>query len=398
MIEEQKAEVRIQGIKIVSCIFDGSGYGQGVRNYIRGLYSLGVPMWIQPISFEQDRPDFTTTPFDKTKPELGSIHDVLDALCRTPRPFDVNLIRLSPEVAVKFIDPTSINICHTAWETDRLDPHWTECCNKFNAIFVESEWAVGVFKNSGVTVPVYCVPNCEDVSDYKAKEKPGEGPYKFYSILQWTERKNGIGLLKAYYNAFTPEDDVLLVLKTYLTRVEQEQDQREVIANHIKQLKESMNMIKPYPPVYLITEKLTDAEMVQMHEECDCYAMLDRGESWGIPYAAAAAAGNPIIATNWGGTRQFLNNTNSFPVDYQLTYVDNMLWSQFYRGFQKWAEPNLPHAAELMRYVFDNRADAFSIGQKARLDMAEKFNQDVVTKTLLGSIADVVANTRGLKK
>ena len=114
--------------------------------------------------------------------------------------------------------------------------------------------------------------------------------------------------------------------------------------------------------------------------------------------AAAAAAGNPIIATDWGGTRQFLNAENSYPVNYQLTYVDHMShFSPFYHGEQKWSDPNLPHAAELMRHVYDNRDEAFERGKKARQTMEQHYNQEVVTKQLLNCIADVVANKRGLK-
>ena len=61
-------EVRIQGLKIVSCVFDGSGYGQGARNWIRGLYKMGVPLWIQPTSFEKDRPDLKDPPLKQSIP------------------------------------------------------------------------------------------------------------------------------------------------------------------------------------------------------------------------------------------------------------------------------------------------------------------------------------------
>jgi glycosyltransferase involved in cell wall biosynthesis len=388
------ADIRTQGIKIISCVFDGSGYAQGIRNWISGMFFAGVPMWIQPISFEKDRPDLTTTLFDKDKPELGSTHDILDGLCRTPITYDINFIRLSPEVAVRFIEPGKINICSCAWETTLLDPHWVDCCNKFDAIFVESYWLTEVFKSSGVKVPIYLVPNCVDVRRFKAKEEVNKGTYTFYSIQQWTERKNGAGLLKAYFTAFDPRDDVQLVLKTYLTRVEEKQDQREVIKNHIETIKQSLNLLKGYPPVYLITEKLTNEAIDKMHEDCDCYVLLDRGEGLGLPYMDAAAAGNPIIATDFGGSRQFLNPENSYCVPYQMTFVDNMTWSPYYRGEQQWADPSLPTAAGFMRHVFENRDEAFAFGARARKDMETRFNSEMITKTLLGAIADVVAQRK----
>lgn len=389
-------EVRIKGIKLVSCVYDGSGYAQGVRNWLTGLYKFGVPMFIQPVSFERDRPELNE--LLEINDQKLTMHELLDGLSRTQRPCDINFVRLSPEVAVNFLDPDMINICSCAWETTKLDDHWVECCNKFDAIFVESEWLVEVFTSSGVTVPIYCVPNMVDTSKYKMKTEPNlDKPYAFYSIQQWIERKNGLGLLKSYFNAFSAEDNVILILKTYLARTGVNVNHQEKIKEDIDTLKRSLNLNKNYPPVYLVTEKLTTDAIVNMHEQCDCYVLLDRGEGFGLPYMDAAAAANPIIRTDFGGTGEFLNSNNSYGVKCQPTFVCNMEWSNFYRGDQLWAEPNLVHASSLMRYVYDNKEEAFSKGRQARADMEEKFNIDVITKRLLSAITDVVATKRGLK-
>lgn len=388
--------IKMQGIKIVGVPFDGSGYGQGLRTWIHGLVRAGVPIWIQPISFEKDRPDLN----DKViLPEGHTIveKDLYDSLCRQPVPYDINFVRLSPEVAVNFLDRSAINICSCAWETERLDSHWVECCNRFHAVFVESEWLVKVFKKSGVIVPIQCVPNAIDVSKFNVKTQPNlTKTYKFYSIQQWTERKNGLGLLKSYFNAFTAKDDVLLVLKTYLTRVEVREDQKQKLREDIDNLKRALNFDRDFPPVYLISDKLSTEQIIKMHEDCDCYVMLDRGEGFGLPYMEAAAAGNPIIATDYAGTREFLNKDNSYCVPWQPTYVCNMEWSPYYRGNDggTWAEPNLIEAASLMRQVFDDKQKAFLMGQKARQTVTENFNLGIITNRLLEALASVIHTAR----
>lgn len=109
--------VRMQGIKVVGAPFDGSGYGQGLRSWLHGLVKAGIPLWIQPISFEKDRPDLNDS---VVLPEGHTIveKDLYDSLCRQPVPYDINFVRLSPEVAVNFIDRSAINICSCAWETE----------------------------------------------------------------------------------------------------------------------------------------------------------------------------------------------------------------------------------------------------------------------------------------
>jgi glycosyltransferase involved in cell wall biosynthesis len=235
------------------------------------------------------------------------------------------------------------------------------------------------------------------VNKFKPKAQPNlDKTYKFYSIQQWTERKNGLGLLKSYFNAFTNKDDVLLVLKTYLTRVEVRGGQVEKLKEDIDNLKRALNFDRDYPPVYLIAEKLSTEQIIKMHEDCDCYTMLDRGEGFGLPYMEAAAAGNPIIATDYAGTREFLNKNNSYCVPWQPTYVCNMEWSTYYRGNDGglWAEPNLVEASVLMREVYDNKVKTFELGQKARQDIKEYFNLDVITNRLLEALATVIQMAR----
>jgi hypothetical protein len=74
-----------------------------------------------------------------------------------------------------------------------------------------------------------------------------------------------------------------------------------------------------------------------------------------------------------------------------------MGWNQFYHGEQLWAEPNLPHAAELMKHVYDNREEAFMMGKQARQNMVDLYNKERITQVLLANIADVVAAKRGVK-
>jgi glycosyltransferase involved in cell wall biosynthesis len=376
-------DIKVQGIRVVAPVFDQSGYGKASRDRIQLLFKSKIPVWIQPISFEKDRPD------------LGEEGQFLEGLCRTPHPYDINYVRLSPEIAINYMDPSAVNIICFAWETSLLDPHWVDCVNKFDGAIVESAFTKKACLDSGVTIPVFIVHHQVETEIFKPKTEPNlDGVYSFYSIQQWTERKNGLGLLKSYFNAFRYNDNVRLILKTYLSRVEVNIDQGKNIKEDIANLKRSLNLPWDLPPVYLITDKLSDQEIIKMHEDCDCYVLLDRGEGWGLPFAAAAAAGNMVIAPDFGGTREFLNETNSSCVSGQPTYVSNMTWSPYYRGNQLWFDPNLIHAAAAMRLAYENRSAAFEMGQNARKDMELRFNFEMVRTELLKTIAKITARKR----
>ena len=99
---------------------------------------------------------------------------------------------------------------------------------------------------------------------------------------------------------------------------------------------------------------LTENQMRGLYKRIDCYSTLDRGEGFGLGPFQAGACGKPVIATGFGGVKEYLNKSNSYLVNYTLTPVFGMPWSPFYTGKQCWAEPDIVHGAELMREVFNN--------------------------------------------
>jgi hypothetical protein len=80
----------------------------------------------------------------------------------------------------------------------------------------------------------------------------------------------------------------------------------------------------------------------------------------------------PVIATAFSGNMEFMNPANSYLVKYTLTEIDKDHGP--YRG-GVWANPDVDHAAELMRHVFKNRAEAREIGRRARHDILQLLNE-----------------------
>ena len=55
----------------------------------------------------------------------------------------------------------------------------------------------------------------------------------------------------------------------------------------------------------------------QIHDvmaACDAYVSLHRSEGTGLTITDALALGKPVIATGWSGNMDFMNVSNSFPV------------------------------------------------------------------------------------
>jgi glycosyltransferase involved in cell wall biosynthesis len=98
----------------------------------------------------------------------------------------------------------------------------------------------------------------------------------------------------------------------------------------------------------------------------------------GLPYIEALCSGTPVIATGWGGQMDFLNDQNSFLVNYQLRHPSismsgEHVISTIYRNFdgkgQLWAEADLNHLKKQMRTAFESPDLCKQKGKQGRKDM-----------------------------
>lgn len=201
-----------------------------------------------------------------------------------------------------------------------------------------------------------------------------------------TERKHPLALIKSYYYAFTGVNDVALVLKTY--RSNYTEHEKTAIRETIHRLKTVMPM-SHYPKIVLIPDMLTEDEISGLHKRGDCYTSLDRGEGFGLSPFQSGAAGNPIIVTGFGGATEYAKKDNSYLVDYQLTPVYGMPWSPWYKGDQLWAEPNIVHGAEQMRYVYNNREEAKEKGNKLKNYIETNFSWEVIAEKIIKEIKNI---------
>jgi hypothetical protein len=98
----------------------------------------------------------------------------------------------------------------------------------------------------------------------------------------------------------------------------------------------------------------------------DCYVSLHRSEGFGLTMAEAMSLEKPVIATAFSGNMEFMSPSNSYLVKYKLINIDRS-YGPYEEGL--WADPDVDHAAELMRDVFKNRPVARDTGRRARADV-----------------------------
>jgi hypothetical protein len=168
-------------------------------------------------------------------------------------------------------------------------------------------------------------------------------------------RKNPIGLVDAFTRAFAADEGPRLLLKTI---------NGSLFEDDADQLRDK---ISDRPDIELIDCYLEPLQKNALLARADCYVSLHRSEGFGLTLAESMALGTPVIATGYSGNTDFMRPQNSYMVDWTPTSVGP--GCEIYPAGGRWAEPDLDHAAELMRRVWARPDEAATKAERARADI-----------------------------
>ena len=124
------------------------------------------------------------------------------------------------------------------------------------------------------------------------------------------------------------------------------------------------------PTVHLISS-LPQTDLPQLYASVDAFTLASRGEGWGRPHAEAMACGLPVVATTWGGTSEFVNDANAYPVPV-LPDLREVPAESAFRG-HRYAEPDVAAMRTLLHRVVEHQHEAAARAARARADMVELY-------------------------
>jgi glycosyltransferase involved in cell wall biosynthesis len=372
--------------------FNPSGYASEAISFALGLEEF-VPLRIL-----HDNAHFSED-FVENMPEdwRHNLYNLCDH-----KPFQKNItlpndtILISHQPAHSFMTNKifKYQIGRTMFETDSIPQQWVESCNKMDEIWVPSEFNIETFSKAGVNKDkLFVIPEAIDTTIFDPKkvekiELANNAEFKFLSIFEWTERKGAEILLQAYFEEFTISDKVCLYLRTYLLS-NYDSDSGDSVTAKIDSLIDKKGYDRSQLPRFkILSEQLPFSEMLSLYKSVDAFVLPSRGEGWGRPYMEAMAMELPVIATNWSGNTEFMNDKNSYLLDIEgLEKIGNME-IPFYNG-QKWAKPSLVQLKQLMRFILENQNEAREKGKFARKDIVENYSLREIAKIVMNRISKV---------
>jgi glycosyltransferase involved in cell wall biosynthesis len=132
--------------------------------------------------------------------------------------------------------------------------------------------------------------------------------------------------------------------------------------------------------IRVIDATLQWSQVEELVRACDVFLSMHRSEGFGFGAAEAMAHAKAVVSTDHGGTTDFVTDVTGFPVACSLVPVRRGEYPAW-RG-QRWAEPSVDHAAELLRSIDVDRASAAERGRLGRAWMAQHHSPAAVGRTI----------------
>jgi ADP-heptose:LPS heptosyltransferase len=281
-----------------------------------------------------------------------------------------------------------------AWELERTPPDWSEGARCVHEIWAPSRFAAAAMAGSVPGRPVRIVPHvaAPAAPTGDGRERAGAARAALglpgaafvaaygFSMLSGFERKNPLGAVVAFRQAFGDDPDAVLVLRCL------DLDAYPPGAARLRsEIARSVN-------IRLLTQ--ASPSMRTVIEAADIYLSLHRSEGFGLTLIEAMAAGKPVVATGWSGNTDFMSGDDSVLIESGLVAVEDP--QGIYRhGEDKWADPSIAATAAALRRLRRDGALRVALGARARAaaeGFAERGRRDL--RSALATCAGAPAGTR----
>ena len=359
-------------------LFDYSGYGEANRHAVAALHEAGVNVIAKAVTYSIESSDF------------GDLGELMDKLVTNEGDYKIKILHTTPDQYHKHLEAEKYHIGHFFWETDKIPEEFARGLNLMDEIWTGSVANRDAIVAGGVNTPIKIYPQATQTKrewpeKYEINDFDG---YLFYSIFEWTDRKNPLGLLDSYWREFQNGENVGLLIKTYFKNFTL-QNQRMIRAA-IQKAKAKSGLDK-FPPVFVYMDLMDRRHIMRVHKTGDCYVSPHRGEGWGIPVVEAMLAGHPAIVTEYAGVNEWLDNGNTaITLPYEMVPLDGMLHSaRWYSADQKWAEPDLAALRAGMRSVYEDREMAADLGARGKKFVEERFSFSVVGAEMASRLKEI---------
>ncbi|MEZ5947290.1 MAG: glycosyltransferase family 4 protein [Hyphomonas sp.] len=247
-------------------------------------------------------------------------------------------------------------IGYWAWELPEAPQAWISRSRLCHEIWVPSEYVANAFRSAHC--PVRVVPHpLVDASATAAADCPLTLPDTAFVALCMLDmrssfaRKNPLGAIAAFRQAFPDDPDVRLVIKT----------------QHADQYADSTRLLREAatgdPRLILVDGVWPRSSVDALIDRADVYVSLHRTEGFGLAIAEMMQRGKPVLATAWSGNLDFMDAGFFGSIPAGLEPVGDP--DNIYVG-QVWAAPSIETAADRLAALRSDPGLSHRVGEEGR--------------------------------
>lgn len=338
---------------VVGLLSTPTGIGEGGRLCGRALAALGYD--VRSVDASELLEGMETMPSDAPLLERGSGTVILH----------FNPDHLQPTLALmgrRRLRGKRI-IGYWAWELPRIPDAWLESLDH-----VDEVWTPSLFVAEAVrpftSRPVRVVPHPV------ALERPGR-PRRdsfgigarfcvltMFSFASSYQRKNPLGAVQAFRRAFGDSSDHLLILKV--------SDAHEAPA----EMAQLAAAIGGASNIRIEDQRLSDSDRLDLIASADVLLSLHRSEGFGLVMAEAMLAGTLVVATQWSGNMDYMDESSALLVPAHMVEAHDP--RGVYSYGECWAEPDVAAAAAHLAAVSKDPEAFDAMRQAARLMVGDR--------------------------
>ncbi|MBK5934643.1 glycosyltransferase involved in cell wall biosynthesis [Rhodovulum imhoffii] len=373
-------------VQVIGPLGKASGLGQAARLSARALSQTGLRINAVDFALDNPAPEGFSTP----------------AAHADFRPARINLLHLNAEsVPLAFaygadVFSDSYNIGYVFWELDSPARCHRLGLKLLDEIWVASDYGLRCYRpHAGIPVRnmgmSFEQPPRIDTGEARTalRRRFAIGRESFVFLLSFdsysfVQRKNPIGAIRAFRMAFAADEDVRLIVKT---------QNRDDICDRTQERiwKQLAALAGCDPRILIVNETLPYETLLHIKAGCDCYVSLHRSEGWGFGMIEAMSLGIPVVCTGYSGNMDYCSPQTAWLVDSTETLLtpDDYI---FVETGQKWAEPDIAHAARQMRALWADPLGRANRARTARDRVRRNFGTEALARRYGARLREILGN------
>lgn len=257
---------------------------------------------------------------------------------------------------------------------------WINRLNLMDEVYINSINGINTLYDCDIKTSLKLVPEPYDINLYNKEHDPffvdinkDNKPFIFYTIGQYTEKKNIKGIILAYLLEFNSKDNVKLFIKTnsYNTELSNLDNQINIDINNIKRAIRKKDCVD----INIVSGNISETDIIRLHQSADCYVNAVRADGCGPCAIESVLSKKIVINTKNIGSSTYFNSSNALMVDSipVNVYSPEFINENILTIFEEWNEPNITTLRQQMR-------SAYTMNDSDKQKLITNYSYDIFTQ------------------